>query len=95
MPLRKQTLPGFLALLVPDYAASQRAHACASQSAPGSGSTGNGGNVCAAKRAKGRATGNTLLGLAHIGATNAADKQGGQHRDYQQLFQIFSPEKTA
>jgi len=80
---------------VPDYAASQSAHARASQSAPGSGSTGNGGNACAAKRAKGRATGNTLLGLAHIGATDAADKHGGQQRDYQQVFHIFSPEETA
>ena len=69
--------------------------ACASKSAPGSGPTGNGGYACAAKRAKGRAAGNTLLGFAHIGAADAADKQGGQQRDYQQVFHVFSPEKTA
>jgi hypothetical protein len=72
-------LPAFtLALLMTHNTAGQSAYASAGKGSPTSRAAGNGGNTGTAKSAKSRAAGNTLLGLVHIGATNATGKQGGQ-----------------
>ncbi len=81
-----------LALLVTDNTAGQSTHASASKSAPTGSAARNGSYARTAKRAKRSATGNTLLGLVHIGATNAAGEHGGQHGYNQSFFHGYSPE---
>ena len=58
--------------------ASQSAHASAGKGSPTGRAARNGSNTGTAKSAKSRSAGNTLLGFAHIGATNATGKHGGQ-----------------
>ena len=81
-----------LALLVADNAASQSADTSTGKSAPSGSSTRNGSYTRTAKRAKRGAAGNTLLGLAHIGAAHATGKHDGQQAYNQSFLHGYSPE---